>query len=84
MKCPESDSDNRPDSKSCRECATSLSGDEQAESSFSKIISTPFHTVARGTVFARLCEILEKSGEGGRGEVYGAVTGASTLFKGDC
>jgi len=83
MKCPECDTDNRPYSKFCRECATSLSGAEPAKSSFTKTLSTPFHTVNRGTIFARLYEILEKSKEGGMGEVYGAVTGASTLFKGD-
>ncbi|MFC2142633.1 protein kinase, partial [Acidobacteriota bacterium] len=70
MKCPKCDTNNPTDSKYCKECATSLTGAEEAQPSFTKTLDTPVNELTRGTLFADRYEIIEELGKGGMGKVY--------------
>jgi serine/threonine protein kinase len=70
MICPKCDTDNRPDSKFCRECATSLTPADDIQPSFTKTIEIPFKTLTRGTLFTDRYEIIKELGIGGMGRVY--------------
>jgi hypothetical protein len=60
VKCPKCDADNRPDSKYCRECATSLTPVDDIQPSFTKTLETPIEALTRGTLFADRYEALHK------------------------
>ena len=70
MKCPKCDTDNRPDAKYCRECATSLTGSEEAQPSITRTIEAPREELTTGSTFAGRYQIIEELGKGGMGKVY--------------
>ena len=73
MKCPKCDTENRPDSKYCRECATSLTGAEEAQPLPTQTIETPREELTTGSTFAARYQIIEELGKGGMGKVYRAL-----------
>ena len=68
MKCPECDTVNPDESKYCKECATSLTGGEDAQPIFTRTLESPAYVVAQGTVFSGRYEIIEEPGRGGIGK----------------
>jgi Tol biopolymer transport system component/tRNA A-37 threonylcarbamoyl transferase component Bud32 len=70
MKCPKCDTINPDDSKYCKNCATSLTGIEEAQPSFTKTIETPREELTTGAIFADRYQIIEELGTGGMGKVY--------------
>ncbi len=66
VKCPDCETDNPPDSKFCRECATPLT---PQESSATQTLQTSANKLARGSNLAGRYEIIEELGRGGMGSV---------------
>lgn len=73
MQCPKCDTNNPADSKYCKECATSLTGDGVVQPSITKTIETPKEELTTGSTFAGRYQIIEELGSGGMGKVYKAV-----------
>lgn len=73
VKCPRCDTDNPPDSKFCRECATPLPSASKAAAPLTKTLETPKEELHTGAVFAGRYQIVEELGTGGMGKVYRAV-----------
>ena len=71
MKCPSCQTENPPDSKYCRECATPLTS--VGLPAVTRTIETPSDKLTRGTLFADRYEIIEELGTGGMGRVYRAI-----------
>ena len=70
MKCSKCQTDNPPDSKFCKECATPLASSDEPQVSNTKTLETPVEELTRGTTFAGRYEIIEELGKGGMGSVY--------------
>jgi serine/threonine protein kinase len=70
MKCPECLTDNPPDSRFCRKCATPLPAREDYSVSVTKTLQLPVSELERGTTFAGRYEVIEELGKGGMGRVY--------------
>ena len=70
MKCPKCLSDNPPDSRYCRKCATPLPTGEDPSAPVTKTLQLPASELERGTTFAQRYEIIEELGKGGMGRVY--------------
>lgn len=71
MKCPNCQTENKPDSRFCRNCATPLKDDQE---NFATIKTLQFQSfeLSRGDLFAGRYEVIEDLGEGGMGKVYRA------------
>jgi hypothetical protein len=78
IKCPKCQHDNPADTLFCGKCATKL--DAPAKPSLTLTLETPIDELARGTVFAGQCEIIEELGHGGMGKVYRAHDTAKTAL----
>ena len=73
IKCPKCQTDNPPDSKYCKECATSLPLAEDTPVSPTKTLETPREELTTGATFAKRYQIIEELGKGGMGKVFRAV-----------
>jgi tetratricopeptide (TPR) repeat protein len=73
VKCPRCATDNPPDSKFCKECATPLPPAASAPVAFTKTLEMTGKNPTPGSVFARRYRIVEELGQGGMGAVYRAV-----------
>jgi serine/threonine protein kinase len=61
--CPKCTTENPSDSKFCKECATPLLTEVEAQISFTKTLLTPVEDLTRGTLFAGRYEIIEELGK---------------------
>ncbi len=69
MKCPQCQTENPPDSKFCKECATPLPKKNGGSFSFTHTL-TPAAVLSTGSLFAERYRIIEELGSGGMGRVY--------------
>jgi len=69
MKCPSCQTDNPPDSKFCRECATPLPFVENS-AVLTETILASLKDLTTGTTFAGRYQVIEELGKGGMGRVY--------------
>ncbi|MFC2142249.1 protein kinase [Acidobacteriota bacterium] len=70
MKCSKCETENPAHYRYCKKCMASLTGAEEAQSSFTKTLEVPSIEFIRGAVFADRYEIIEELGKGGMGKVY--------------
>jgi serine/threonine protein kinase len=70
MKCPQCHSENPPDSRFCRKCATPLLSEEELALSQTKTLLHPPHSLERGSTVSNRYEVIEELGKGGMGRVY--------------
>jgi hypothetical protein len=72
MKCPKCRSENSDAARYCSNCATALTGQPEAQASFTKTLEATTDELTRGALFAGRYEIIEELGQGGMGRVYRA------------
>ncbi len=87
VKCPRCDTDNPPDSKFCRECATPLPLSPKAAPPLTKTLETPKEELHTGAVFAGRYQIIEELGTGAVQAPLQALaeeTGAGKVVSGTC
>ena len=73
MKCPKCQSDNTDAARFCSNCATSLTGAEEAQPLPTQTIEAPREELTTGSTFAGRYQIIEELGKGGMGKVYKAL-----------
>jgi serine/threonine protein kinase/Tfp pilus assembly protein PilF len=72
MRCPKCKTENRPGTKFCGNCGTSLEKKSSESTSNTKTLVTSVADMKVGSTFADRFHILEKLGKGGMGGVYKA------------
>jgi serine/threonine-protein kinase len=73
MKCPSCKTDNPPDSKFCKECATPLPVSKPPSPPATETLDAPREELTTGSLFAGRYQIIEELGHGGMGRIYRAL-----------
>ncbi len=68
--CPKCHTENPPESKYCKECASALLTRDEMDVIHTRTVETPIQELTTGITFAGRYQIIEELGKGGMGKVY--------------